>query len=555
MNTYLRLEKCLLPPPKTVHWENGNLQIKECSTTEKVIFFTKNILQATTFLLISPITLCHDFFSKKNTVIQPKFYPYPTNAIWPPHQRGFASSLFQLSGLGTKWSACKDLTGKCDWDQWMEDLTHIQHAADFNYDHFFVDILSDPSAYIQMLKEHNVTAHRFSLEWSVLQPNIDTFDEKAIKLYQNFIQELIKANITPSITINHFVVPEWFFKIGNFQKIENIDLFVNFALKTMEIFSDVKDFWSFNELGVKAFQQLREVYPIDVPKNSSITTKVHAAGNATVNMLIAHCKLHQKMQTLHPEKKLGVTHQWLKFDTASGNFLEKFVVYYLEKLTFYPVYNFFLDGQFRFEIPFMANIHFTIPKREFEANKRFLNRLGVQAYPKPLLKMGFNTGQKLTVAKGSYQNSIFTFGSCCEQNSAIMRFGPRWKASAIDEILDEAFEISDEVFITEYGSDACIQKNGSSRYVFDDEAQKQYLQKLTERIETYCKQNKKQLQGIFCWSDLRQQMEWENGLFCRLALVNASVDENRKFISWEKTEASQYLASIYAQKKLLEKSA
>lgn len=138
---------------------------------------------------------------------------------------------------------------------------------------------------------------------------------------------------------------------------------------------------------------------------------------------------------------------------------------------------------------------------------------------------------------------------------ADMRFGPRWKSSAMDEILDEAFKISDQIFITEYGSDASIQKNGSNQFVFDDVAQQKYLQELTERIENYCKQNKKQIQGIFCWSDLRRQMEWENGFVCRLALVDAFVDENRKFISWKKTQASQYLASIYEQKSVQEKTA
>ena len=556
MNTYQRLEKCLLPPPTVIQWKHGEVEVQNYSTVQKVSFIVKNLLKFSAFLLVSPVTICQDLLTKNITVVtSEKINQETVELTWPPHLRGFASSLFQLSGLGTKWSAPNDLKGRCDWDLWMDNPEHVLTEAGFCYENFFVDVLSDPSSYIQMLKDHNVTAHRFSLEWAVIEPEKGVFDLQAVKLYQKFIQELIKAEIRPFVTLNHFVVPQWFYEMGNFQKMENIDLYVDFSLKIFELFPEVQDFWSFNELGIKAFQQLREVYPVDVAKKSSICLKMQAAGTATVNMLIAHCKLHQKIKALYPEKKLGLTHQWLKFDTASGNFLEKLIVYYLEKIAFYPVYNFFKDGKYSFEIPFMANIQFEIPKQEFESNDHFLMRLGVQAYPKPLLKMGTNSGPNFTAAEGSYQNSMFTFGSCCEKTSAIMRFGPRWNAAAIDEILDEAFKISQEIFITEYGSDACIQKGNAKKFVFDDDAQADYLEKLTERIKNYCYQNDKNIQGLFCWSDLRRQMEWENGLSCRLGLVDAFVDKDRKLVNWKKSKASTYLTSVFESKKSREMTA
>ncbi len=549
MTTLMRLEKCLLPPPETVRWNKGNITIEHCTTTQKTVHYVKSFFAFAGLLLISPLTLSYDYFSERPvTQIQKTPDITPLQVSWPPKQRGFATSLFQTSGLGTKWSAAPAMEGKCDWDKWMDKPSHILHPEGFDYKNFFTDILSNPTVYIEMLKSQNVTAHRFSLEWSVIEPKPGEIDMKAVSLYRNFIQKLLEAGITPSVTLSHFVVPEWFYESGNFQKTENIDLYVNFGLKAMELFPDVKDWWSFNELGVKAFQQTREVYPTDLPEGSSLSKRVHAAGIATRNMLIAHCKLHMAVTSLHPDKKLGVTHQWLKFDTATGNPLEKSFAYIFTKFGFTPVYQFFKEGRYSFEFPFMANIQFEIPKEEFDANGHFLMRIGVQAYPKPMMKMGLNHGETYPGLPSAVKNlPFFSFGATCEPGGNIMRFGPRWKAEKMDEILDEAFALTDQVYITEYGSDANIQKWGSPSFAFDDAAQTDYLKQLTERIENYSARTFREIKGIFCWSDLRRQMEWENGLECRLAMLDPIVDDERRMTRWRSTPASQYLAGVYGQ--------
>jgi beta-glucosidase/6-phospho-beta-glucosidase/beta-galactosidase len=543
MPTFPRLERCLLPPPETLRWDRGNLTFEKYTTLQKVSHYVKNFFAFTCLIVVSPLTLAHDWLTQKEiTPLRrvPNLLPPPP--AWPPVQRGFATSLFQTSGLGTKWSA-PELHGKCDWDKWMDKPAHILHPEGFDYKNFFTDILSDPTAYIEMLERQNVTAHRFSLEWSVIEPKRGVIDKDAVLLYQNFIAKLLEVGITPSITLSHFTVPEWFYESGNFQKIENIDLFVAFAVSAMELFPNVKDWWSFNELGVKAFQQAREVYPTDLNEGSSLSERVHAAGIATRNMLIAHCKLHEAAARLHPDKKVGVTHQWLKFDTASGNLLERLFSYYFTKFAFTPIYQFFKEGRYSFEFPFMANIRFEIPKAEFEKNGHFLMRLGVQAYPQPMIKMGLNHNQTYP---GLVQNlPLFTFGSTAEPGGTVMRFGPRWRAEAIDKILDEAFTLTDQIYITEYGSDANVHKWGRPRFELDDEAQANYLRQLTEKIRNYSARTRREIKGLFCWSDLRRQMEWENGHECRLGILDPVVDKNRKMTGWHPTPASQYLADVY----------
>ena len=550
MATFIRLEHYLLPPPEIVRWEKGNLTIEKCSTSQKVAHCVKNFFAFTVLLIASPLTLTYDYFAGKQVAVTRKSQKIPDIAppppAWPSVQRGFATSLFQTSGLGTKWAAAPKLSGKCDWDKWMDKPQHVIHPKGFDYKNFFTDILTNPTAYVEMLKSQNVTAHRFSLEWSVIEPQRGKIDMEAVALYRNFVDKLLEAGITPSITLSHFVMPEWFYESGNFQKMENIDLYVDFALKAMDLFPNVKNWWSFNELGIKAFQQTREVYPTDLPEGSSLSSRIHAAGTATRNMLIAHCKLHKDASRLHPDKKVGITHQWLRFDTAAGNWLERLFAYYFTKFGFVPVYQFFKDGRYSFEFPFMANIQFEMPKEEFENNNHFLMHLGVQAYPKPMVKMGFNHGETYPgLPEGIKNLPLFSFGATCEKGGTIMRFGPRWKAEGMNEILDDAFALTDQIYITEYGSDAKVMKWGKPSFEIDLEAQADYLRQLTEAIQNYSAKTGREIKGIFCWSDFSRQMEWENGHDCRLGTIEPVVDQNRRITGWKQTPASQFLAEVY----------
>ncbi len=505
LNTWTRIEQFLLPPPEILGFENGEFkEIKKYTTTEKFVYCVKHFFLVIALVIAIPFTVTYDYCTQKSFAEPKQEHSFSKPSF--PKERGFATSMFQTAGLGTKWSAVPDLEGECDWNPWMvNDSKHIKHEPGFGYKDFFTDILTDPDPYIQMLKDHYVTAHRFSLEWSVIQPEDGgKFNAKAVGLYRNFIDKLLNAQIKPHITLCHFVVPNWFYKKGNFQKRENVKDYVNFAVTAMETFPEVKDWWSFNELGVKAFQQTREVYPTDLPEGSPLSSRVHAAGISTLNMLIAHCELHTKIARKKNDQKIGVTHQWLKFDMAKGNWLERTITYIFTNFTLNPVCQFFKDGSYSFQFPFMANIQFQIPKKEFEKNGKFLMRLGVQAYPQPMIKMGLNGGKTYPGLPSAIHNlPLFSFGSTCEENGTVMRFGPRWKAEGMKEILDEAFELTDQVYITEFGSDAMVQKWGETEFKQDDQAQADYLGQLFAQIKKY----PRQIQGLFCWSDLRRQME------------------------------------------------
>lgn len=279
MTTFSRLERYLFPAPEMVRWNGGNLILEEYSTMEKVMYYARNFFVFGCLVSMAPFTLIYDWFSERQVVaVGSRKEALCFGSLWPPEQRGFATSLFQTSGLGTRWSAPRDLRGRCDWDEWMEDPSHVLHTDGFDYKDFFVDVLSNPATYIEMLVHQNVTAHRFSLEWAVIEPRRGEIDKKAVALYRNFMEGLLNAGITPSVTLSHFTVPKWFYELGEFEDLDNVNCYVNFALHAMKLFPEVKDWWSFNEVGIKAFQQMRGVYPSRGSRRGSLFERVYAAG-------------------------------------------------------------------------------------------------------------------------------------------------------------------------------------------------------------------------------------------------------------------------------------
>jgi hypothetical protein len=176
-----------------------------------------------------------------------------------------------------------------------------------------------------------------------------------------------------------------------------------------------------------------------------------------------------------------------------------------------------------------------------------LDHLGVQMYPEPMIKAGPSRGRTYPGLPHTVKKiGPFTFGGTCEPGGILMRFGPRWNAAAVDAILDEAFALTDHISITEYGSDARVFKWGKAGFELDDAAQAHYLQLLTERIQHYQERTGRRIHGVYCWSDLRSQLEWNEGHDCCLGQIHPQHNTARQFTGWTPTPAATYLRDAYA---------
>jgi len=92
---------------------------------------------------------------------------------------------------------------------------------------------------------HNV--HRFSIEWSRIEPEEGKFSQKEIEHYQKVIDALRERRMEPFVTLWHFTNPVWFSKIGGWKNknaAQYFERYVDFAARNLK---EVKFWLTVNE--------------------------------------------------------------------------------------------------------------------------------------------------------------------------------------------------------------------------------------------------------------------------------------------------------------------
>src|SRR5581483_8705896 len=63
---------------------------------------------------------------------------------------------------------------------------------------------------IQLAAKIGLKAHRFSIEWSKIEPEKGIFDDEAMNHYIEYVKALLNNNILPIPTLFHHTWPLWF---------------------------------------------------------------------------------------------------------------------------------------------------------------------------------------------------------------------------------------------------------------------------------------------------------------------------------------------------------
>src|SRR5512136_2724402 len=163
-------------------------------------------------------------------------FHFPREFLW-----GTATAAHQVEGNNTNnnWYAWEQQPGRileghksglaCDWwgGRWREDF---DRAA-----------------------EGSQNAHRFSVEWSRIQPSPDKWDEDALERYREMVRGLIERNMTPMVTLHHFSDPLWLEEKGGWDSPDVAAYFEKFVRKTVEALKEYNTLWcTINEPNVYA---------------------------------------------------------------------------------------------------------------------------------------------------------------------------------------------------------------------------------------------------------------------------------------------------------------
>ena len=101
-----------------------------------------------------------------------------------------------------------------DWWAWEQVPGHIKNSdtsdrACEHYERFTSDF--------DLLRSLHQNAHRFSVEWSRIEPAPGEFSRTALAHYRDVLQALRDRGMEPMVTLHHFTNPMWIAKAGGWE--------------------------------------------------------------------------------------------------------------------------------------------------------------------------------------------------------------------------------------------------------------------------------------------------------------------------------------------------
>ncbi len=224
-------------------------------------------------------------------------FHFPSGFLW-----GTSTSAYQVEGnnLNTNWYQWEQIPNKifenqsagkaCDWwaGRWKEDLDRA------------------------VLTHQN--AHRLSIEWSRIQPEIDRWDEDALDHYREILKGLRNRGISPIVTLHHFTEPLWLSELGGWENESVITYFENYVGKVAEGLKEFCNLWiPINEPNVLAHQAFIEGnFP---PGKKSLKSSFFASSN----MIKAHIAAYTTLKRISPTNQVGTAIYYRAFWPENEN--------------------------------------------------------------------------------------------------------------------------------------------------------------------------------------------------------------------------------------------
>lgn len=146
---------------------------------------------------------------------------FPKGFLW-----GSATASFQVEG-GIENN---------DWaEAGRESRVPICGKATDHYNKFEADF--------DIAKSLGHNTHRFSIEWSRIEPEEGQFDEKEIEHYRNVLRALKERRLEPFVTLWHFTLPTWFSKKGGFLNPKAPEIFSRYCEFVVERLGGEAKYW------------------------------------------------------------------------------------------------------------------------------------------------------------------------------------------------------------------------------------------------------------------------------------------------------------------------
>ena len=212
---------------------------------------------------------------------------------------GCASAAHQVEGgLDDDWSRMER-----DHPERIRDGATARIACD-HYGRYREDL--------QLLAGMHHTAHRFSIEWSRVEPREGEFDRSALLHYRDVVRTCRSLGMEPVVTLQHFTLPLWLADRGGVMSSDAPRLFARFAALCAEtVGAEVRWWVTINEPGVLAvFGYLYGEWPPLQPSMRAFLgalaglARMHAAAYGALHMVAQAHGWNVRVSVAHHERPM-----------------------------------------------------------------------------------------------------------------------------------------------------------------------------------------------------------------------------------------------------------
>jgi beta-glucosidase len=150
-----------------------------------------------------------------------------------------------------------------------------------------------------LARQLNHSAHRFSVEWSRIEPQEGHFDLKEIQHYLDVAIALKERNIEPVVTLHHFTLPLWLSSKGGWLDKKASFYFCRYAAKIALAFCPHVRYWvTINEPLVYVYNAyIRGIWP---PGRQS----PHEVNKVSYNLALAHLEAYRAIHNIYKDNGL-----------------------------------------------------------------------------------------------------------------------------------------------------------------------------------------------------------------------------------------------------------
>ncbi|PIU98312.1 glycoside hydrolase family 1 protein [Candidatus Wolfebacteria bacterium CG03_land_8_20_14_0_80_40_12] len=169
---------------------------------------------------------------------------------------------------------------------------------------------------------HN--AHRFSIEWSRVEPKQGKFNEAEIEHYRKVILALKKRGIEPFVALWHWPIPLWLRDEGGWQCKKIPDYFSRYTQKISTVLGKDVRFWiTLNEPEIYTSNSyLAGAWP---PQKRNLFAYL----NVLHNLIKSHRKAYEVIKKINPNAKIGISKNNIYFEACqnkiANRLLKKFI--------------------------------------------------------------------------------------------------------------------------------------------------------------------------------------------------------------------------------------